>query len=341
METGTGKTYTYVKTIYELNARYGWSRFIIVVPSVAVREGVYRSLQTTQEHFAGEYGRRLRFFIYNSDRLAQVDRFASDSAIQVMIINMQAFNSGRNQRIIDQRPDSFRGRRPIDVIAATRPILIIDEPQSVEGRQTRESLRKFNALFTLRYSATHREAYNMVYRLDALDAYNRHLVKRIAALGVTFTSSPAAGGFVYLEGVDLSRDRAPAARIGFEVKGASGIRTVVKQLRRKADLFAASNGLAEYADRYVVAEIDGRDSSVTFLNGLKLYAGQFSGGEERTALQRRVQIRETIRTHLRRERELYSRGVKVLSLFFIDEVSKYRLYDGAAAKPRKAARKPS
>lgn len=168
----------------------------------------------------------------------------------------------------------------------------------------------------------------MVYRLDALDAYNRHLVKRIAALGVTFTSSPAAGGFVYLEGVDLSRDRAPAARIGFEVKGASGIRTVVKQLRRKADLFAASNGLAEYADRYVVAEIDGRDSSVTFLNGLKLYAGQFSGGEERTALQRRVQIRETIRTHLRRERELYSRGVKVLSLFFIDEVSKYRLYDG-------------
>ncbi len=131
METGTGKTYTYVKTIYELNARYGWSRFIIVVPSVAVREGVYRSLQTTQEHFAGEYGRRLRFFIYNSDRLAQVDRFASDSAIQVMIINMQAFNSGRNQRIIDQRPDSFRGRRPIDVIAATRPILIIDEPQSV------------------------------------------------------------------------------------------------------------------------------------------------------------------------------------------------------------------
>lgn len=328
METGTGKTYTYVKTIYELNARYGWSRFIIVVPSVAVREGVYRSLQTTQEHFAGEYGRRLRFFIYNSDRLAQVDRFASDSAIQVMIINMQAFNSGRNQRIIDQRPDSFRGRRPIDVIAATRPILIIDEPQSVEGRQTRESLRKFNALFTLRYSATHREAYNMVYRLDALDAYNRHLVKRIAALGVTFTSSPAAGGFVYLEGVDLSRDRAPAARIGFEVKGASGIRTVVKQLRRKADLFAASNGLAEYADRYVVAEIDGRDSSVAFLNGLKLYAGQFSGGEERTALQRRVQIRETIRTHLRRERELYSRGVKVLSLFFIDEVSKYRLYDG-------------
>lgn len=204
----------------------------------------------------------------------------------------------------------------------------------MEGRQTRESLRKFNALFTLRYSATHREAYNMVYRLDALDAYNRHLVKRIAALGVTFTSSPAAGGFVYLEGVDLSRDRAPAARIGFEVKGASGIRTVVKQLRRKADLFAASNGLAEYADRYVVAEIDGRDSSVTFLNGLKLYAGQFSGGEERTALQRRVQIRETIRTHLRRERELYSRGVKVLSLFFIDEVSKYRLYDGGRGSGR-------
>ena len=328
METGTGKTYTYVKTMYELNARYGWSKFIVVVPSVAIREGVYKSLQTTQEHFAEEYGKRLRFFIYSSDRLAEVDRFASDSAIHVMIINMQAFNSSKNQRIIDKKLDTFRSRKPIDIIAKTNPILIIDEPQSVEGKQTKESLKKFNALFTLRYSATHKEKYNMVYRLDAMDAYNQHLVKKIAALGVILTGSTATNSYVYLEGIDLYKNKAPTARLGFEVKGVTSTRTVVKKLSREADLFAESNGLDEYADRYIITDIDGRDNSVTFLNGLKLYAGQISGNEQMTALQRRVQIRETIRIHLQRERELYPKGIKVLSLFFIDEVSKYRLYDG-------------
>ena len=178
METGTGKTYTYVKTMYELNKRFGWSKFIIVVPSVAIREGVYKSLQTTQDHFAEEYGKKIRFFIYSSARLTEVDRFASDSAINVMIINMQAFNSSKNQNIIDKKLDAFRSRRPIDIIAKTNPILIIDEPQSVEGKQTKDSLKKFNALFTLRYSATLKEKYDIVYRLDAMDAYNQHLVKK-------------------------------------------------------------------------------------------------------------------------------------------------------------------
>ena len=328
METGTGKTYTYVKTMYELNQRYGWSKFIIVVPSVAIREGVYKSLQTTQEHFAGEYGKKIRFFIYSSDRLTEVDRFASDSAINVMIINMQAFNSSKNQRIIDKKLDTFRSRKPIDIIARTNPILIIDEPQSVEGKQTKESLKKFCPLFTLRYSATHKEKYDMVYRLDAMDAYNQHLVKKIAALGVTLTGSTATNGYVYLEGIDLYKNKAPTARIGFEVKGAIGTRTVVKKLGREANLLDESNGLEEYDDRYIITNIDGRDNSVTFLNGLKLYAGQIQGNEQMTALQRRVQIRETIRTHIQRERELYPKGIKVLSLFFIDEVAKYRLYDG-------------
>lgn len=330
METGTGKTYTYVKTMYELNQRYGWSKFIIVVPSVAIREGVYKSLQTTQEHFAGEYGKKIRFFIYSSDRLTEVDRFASDSAINVMIINMQAFNSSKNQKIIDKKLDTFRSRRPIDIIARTNPILIIDEPQSVEGAKTKESLKKFNALFTLRYSATHKEKYDMVYRLDAMDAYNQHLVKKIAALGVTLTGSTGTNGYVYLEGVDLYKNKAPTARLGFEVKGAGGTRTVVKKVSGGDDLFALSNGMEEYADRFVILPdgIDGRDNSVTFLNGLKLYAGQIQGNEQMTALQRRVQIRETIRTHIRRERELFPKGIKVLSLFFIDEVAKYRLYDG-------------
>lgn len=328
METGTGKTYTYVKTMYELNARYGWSKFIIVVPSVAIREGVYKSLQTTQEHFAEDYGKKIRFFIYNSDCLTDIDRFASDSAIHVMIINMQAFNSSKNQKIIDKKLDAFRSRRPIDIIAKTNPILIIDEPQSVEGKQTKESLKKFNALFTIRYSATHKEKYNMVYRLDAMDAYNQHLVKKIAALGVTLTGTTATNSYIYLEGIDTYKNKAPTARIGFEIKGASGTRTVVKKLGQKADLHEESNGLEEYADRYIITEIDARDNSVSFLNGLKLYIGQIQGNEQMTALQRRVQIRETIRTHIQKERKLYAKGIKVLSLFFIDEVSKYRLYDG-------------
>lgn len=330
METGTGKTYTYVKTMYELNQRYGWSKFIIVVPSVAIREGVYKSLQTTQEHFAGEYGKKIRFFIYNSDRLTDVDHFASDSAINVMIINMQAFNSSKNQKIIDKKLDTFRSRRPIDIISKTNPILIIDEPQSVEGKQTKESLKKFNALFTLRYSATHKEKYDMVYRLDAMDAYNQHLVKKIAALGVTLTGSTSTNSFVYLEGIDLYKNKAPTARIGFEIKGKTGTRTVVRKLQGGDNLYTLSNGLDEYADRYVILPdgIDGRDNSVTFLNGLKLYAGQISGNEQMTTLQRRIQIRETIRMHIQREQKLYPKGIKVLSLFFIDEVAKYRLYDG-------------
>lgn len=329
METGTGKTYTYVKTMYELNIRYGWSKFIIVVPSVAIREGVYQSLQATRDHFAGEYGKKIRFFTYSSDRLTQVDHFASDSAIHVMIINMQAFNSSKNQQIIHKRLDAFRSRRPIDIIAKTNPILIIDEPQSVEGKQTKESLKKFHPLFTLRYSATHKEKYNMVYRLDAMDAYNQHLVKKIAALGITLTGSTATNSYIYLEGIDLYKSKAPTARLGFEVKGSAGIRTVVKQVSGGDDLFALSNGLEEYSDRYVILPngIDGRDNSITFLNGLKLYAGQIQGNEQMTAVQRRIQIRETIRTHIRRERELFPKGIKVLSLFFIDEVAKYRVYD--------------
>ena len=330
METGTGKTYTYVKTMYELNKRFGWSKFIIVVPSVAIREGVYKSLQTTQDHFAEEYGKKIRFFIYSSDRLTEVDRFSSDSAINVMIINMQAFNSSKNQNIIDKKLDAFRSRRPIDIIAKTNPILIIDEPQSVEGKQTKDSLKKFNALFTLRYSATLKEKYDIVYHLDAMDAYNQHLVKKIASLGVTLSGSTATNSFVYVEGIDLYPNKAPTARLGFEVKGAAGTRTVVRKVQGGDNLFDLSGGLGEYADRFVILPdgIDGRDNSVTFLNGLKVYAGQISGNEQMTALQRRIQIRQTIRTHIEKERELYPRGIKVLSLFFIDEVAKYRLYDG-------------
>ena len=330
METGVGKTYTYIKTMYELNKYYGWSKFIIVVPSIAIREGVYKSFQVTEEHFAEEYGKKIRFFIYNSSRLTEIDRFASDNSIHVMIINSQAFNAkGKDARRIYMKLDAFRSRRPIDIIAKTNPILIIDEPQSVEGKQTKENLKQFNPLMTLRYSATHKSdsLYNMVYRLDAMEAYNKRLVKKIAVKGITASGTTATESYIYLESINLSKS-APTATIQFEMKGAKGIRKVSRIVSEGFNLYDYSGQMEEYKEGYVVSRIDGRDDSIEFLNGIKLYAGDIVGqvNEEQN---RRIKIRETIDSHLKREEELFHKGIKVLSLFFIDEVAKYKQYDGA------------
>ena len=333
METGVGKTYTYIKTMYELNQHYGWSKFIVVVPSVAIREGVYKSFQVTQEHFAEEYGKKIRFFIYNSAQLTEIDRFASDSSINVMIINSQAFNArGKDARRIYMKLDEFRSRRPIDIIARTNPILIIDEPQSVEGKQTRERLKEFNPLFTLRYSATHRSdsIYNMVYRLDAMEAYNKKLVKKIAVKGITESGSTATDGYVYLQGINLSKAD-PTATIQFDYMGKSGLRKVSRKVGIGYNLYDNSGEvtkLEEYKNGFVVKTIDGRDDSVEFLNGVKLYAGDVVGKVSEEQL-RRIQIRETILSHIERERQLFYKGIKVLSLFFIDEVAHYKQYDAA------------
>lgn len=333
METGVGKTYTYIKTMYELNQHYGWSKFIVVVPSVAIREGVYKSFQVTQEHFAEEYGKKIRFFIYNSTQLTEIDRFASDSSINVMIINSQAFNArGKDARRIYMKLDEFRSRRPIDIIARTNPILIIDEPQSVEGKQTKERLKEFNPLFTLRYSATHRadSIYNMVYRLDAMEAYNKKLVKKIAVKGITESGSTATDGYVYLEGINLSKAD-PTATIQFDYMGKSGLRKISRKVGIGYNLYDNSGEvtkLEEYKNGFVVKAIDGRDDSVEFLNGVKLYAGDVVGKVSEEQL-RRIQIRETILSHIERERQLFYKGIKVLSLFFIDEVAHYKQYDAA------------
>ena len=330
METGVGKTYTYIKTMYELNKHYGWSKFIVVVPSIAIREGVYKSFQMTQEHFAEEYGKKIRFFIYNSAQLTEIDRFASDSAINVMIINSQAFNAkGKDARRIYMKLDEFRSRRPIDIIAKTNPILIIDEPQSVEGKQTKERLKEFCPLLTLRYSATHKSdsIYNMVYRLDAMEAYNKRLVKKIAVKGITESGSTATDGFVYVESINLSKAD-PTATIQFDFKGISGIRKKTATVGIGYNLYDNSGNLDEYKVGYVVKAIDGRDNSVAFLNGMKIYAGDIVGKVSEDQL-RRIQIRETILSHIERERQLFHKGIKVLSLFFIDEVAKYKQYDEA------------
>lgn len=330
METGVGKTYTYIKTMYELNKRYGWSKFVIVVPSVAIREGVYKSFQITEEHFAEEYGKKIRYFIYNSAQLTEIDRFASDSAINVMIINSQAFNArGKDARRIYMKLDEFRSRRPIDILAKANPILIIDEPQSVEGAATKERLKEFNPLFALRYSATHKKdsVYNMVYRLDAMEAYNKKLVKKIAVKGISVTGSTATEGYVYLESINLSKGN-PTATIEFDIKGASGVRKVTRIVGEGYNLYPNSGELAEYKIGYTVSRIDGRDSSIEFTNGIKLFAGDVIGAVSEEQL-RRIQIRETILSHIERERQLFYKGIKVLSLFFIDEVAKYKQYDDA------------
>ena len=327
METGVGKTYTYIKTMYELNKHYGWSKFIVVVPSIAIREGVYKSFMVTQEHFAEEYGKKIRFFIYNSAQLTNIDQFASDSAMQVMIINSQAFNAkGKDARRIYMKLEGFRYRKPIDIIAKTNPILIIDEPQSVEGKQTKERLKEFNPLITLRYSAPHKadSIYNMVYRLDAMEAYNKKLVKKIAVKGVSKSGTTATEGFVYLESINLS-DKNPTATISFDYKGKT-IRQVTRKVSEGFNLYDNSNGMEEYKDRYTITSIDGRDNSVQFLNGIKIFAGDVIGKVNENQL-RRIQIRETILSHIERERKLFYKGIKVLSLFFIDEVVHYRKYD--------------
>lgn len=337
METGTGKTYTYIKTMYELNARYGWCKFIVVVPSVAIREGVYKTFQTTAEHFAEEYGKRIRFFIYNSARLNELEQFASDPNINVMIINMQAFNSrGADSKRIRMKLDSFRSRRPIDAIAATQPIVIVDEPQSVLGTDkksntTRESIKDFNPLFFLNYSATHRENFNKIYRLDAIDAYQQQLVKKIAVKGINVRGGTATSGYLYLQKINTYPNRKPTATVVFEfdAKSGIGIRRITRKLALGDDIYTHSGELEEYHDGYQIVEINARGDDlggfVDFKNTIRIHEGEVIGKTNEEDI-RRIQIRETIITHLETEHKLYKKGIKVLSLFFIDKVDKYRIY---------------
>lgn len=331
METGTGKTYCYIKTMFEMNKRYGWSKFIVMVPSIAIREGIYKSLQITADHFTESYGKKARFFIYNSRRLHELESFSSDAGINVMVINIQAFNArgADNRRIYDEL-DDFQSRKPIDVIASNRPILILDEPQKMEGKATMEALPKFKPLTILRYSATHRTEHNKVHRLDALDAYNQKLVKKIAVRGIHTRGLAGTNAYLYLEGIDISK-KAPVARIELEVKLKSGeIKRQSRRLEFRDDLFVESGGLDQYRG-FTISQIDYNHDTVEFTNGVVLKAGEATGDVSERDV-RRIQIRETIKAHLDKEKQLFAQGIKVLSLFFIDEVVKYRDYDQADEK---------
>jgi type III restriction enzyme len=326
METGTGKTYCYIKTIFEINQRFGWSKFIIVVPSIAIREGVTKSLEITADHFADKYNKKARFFTYNSKDLDKLESYSSDSGINVMVINIQAFYAtGKDNRRIYLELDDFQSRRPIDVISANRPILFLDEPQKMEGDRTLESLAKFNPLMVIRYSATHKTNHLKIHRLDALDAYNKKLVKKIVARGISVKGQGGTDSYLYLENIETSK-QSPQAWIEMEEKQAAG--KVVKKRRKigKGDnLHDHSNQMDQYKG-YVVSDINANTDTVDFTNGVTLKAGE-AFGDINQDVRRRIQIRETIKAHLDKEEQLYRLGIKVLSLFFIDEVVKYRDYD--------------
>jgi type III restriction enzyme len=328
METGTGKTYCYIKTIFEMKKRYGWSKFIIMVPSIAIREGVYKSLQITADHFTESYGKKARFFIYNSKRLHELESFSSDTGINVMVMNIQAFNArGADNRRIYEELDDFQSRKPIDVIASNRPILILDEPQKMEGAATMGALPKFKPLFIMRYSATHRTQHNRVHRLDALDAYNQKLVKKIAVRGIQTRGLAGTNAYLYLEGIDISK-KAPVARVEMEVKLNSGeIKRQLRRLEFRDDLFVESGELDQYRG-FTISQIDAVNDTVEFTNGEVLKAGEANGDVSERDI-RRIQIRETIKAHLDKDKQLFAQGIKVLSLFFIDEVVKYRDYEQA------------
>ena len=330
METGTGKTYCYIKTMFEMNRRYGWSKFIIVVPSIAIREGVKKTFEDTSDHFLANYGKRARSFIYSSKHLHQVESFASDAGINVMIINVQAFNAagtgGKDARRIFSELDEFQSRRPIDVIRAVRPILILDEPQKMEGAATQKKLEEFDAMMVLRYSATHKTTHNLIHRLDALDAYNQKLVKKIAVRGISVRGLPGTDAYLYLESIEISKSKPPIARLELEVKQQNGIKRQFRKVSKGDNLHTLSKELTAYGDRFVVTDINANTNTITFENGVELSAGEARGDVNEMAL-RRIQIRETIKAHLDKERALHGKGIKVLSLFFIDEVAKYRQYD--------------
>ena len=348
METGTGKTYVYIKTIFELNRQYGWNKFIIVVPSIAIREGIAKSLEITADHFLEEYSKRIKFFIYNSKSLHEIESYSSDGGINVMIINSQAFNAApdpkkaaqstiNNQKNkIYREMDSFNTRRPIDVLKANRPILILDEPQKLEGTvkkasKTIKALAEFNPLFVLRYSATHTIDYNKIHRLDALDAYNQKLVKKIAVRGISVKGMGGVSAHLHLKLVEVSKAKPPVANLEIEVRQKSGVKPVTRKVSVSDNIYDLSNELEQYKDGFIVSEIDARTNTVTFLNGVVVEAGRPEGDVDDRVL-RRIQIRETIRSHFEKERLLFGQDIKVLSLFFIDEVVKYRDYEAADDK---------
>lgn len=320
METGTGKTYVYIKTMFELNKKYGWSKFIVVVPSIAIREGVKKSLEITADHFMENYGKKARFFVYNSSNLKDLDDYSSNPDVNVMIINTQAFaaslkEGGRSKesRIIYSKRDEFASRRPIDVIKANRPIIILDEPQKMGGDVTQKALKNFDPLFTLNYSATHKKQHNLVYVLDALDAFNNKLVKKIEVKGLEVKNYRGTDSYLYLEQIVLSSKKPPMAKLELEIAYKKSINRETRILGVGDDLYYVSKEMEQYKG-YTISEIDPLRGTVTFTNGEIIEAGDVVGDVSENDM-RRIQIRETILSHFEKEEKLYNMGESNVYLY--------------------------
>ncbi len=328
METGTGKTFVYIKTIFELNKRYGWSKFIIIVPGIAIREGVKKSLDIMADKFLADYGKTAKAYVYNSAHPQDVLDFSTSADIQLLVMNVQAFNArSEAARRIYMELDEFASRKPIDMIAANRPILILDEPQKMEGRATNEMLPKFHPLMILRYSATHKTIRNLVYRLDTIDAFEQKLVKKIEPVCIDVSNRAGVYEYVYCSEIRPGKS-GPEAVLEFQVQRKTGqIVNETRIVRKGDDLYQLSNKMTVYRDRYRVIDLSAKDGygKIEFENGLTLVPGQVAGDVTEKEL-RRIQIREAVKAHLDKEVQLFPQGVKVLTLFFIDKVANYRVY---------------
>ena len=335
METGTGKTYVYLRSIFELSRRYGFQKFIIVVPSVAIREGVLKNIEITAEHFRALYN-NLPFesFVYDAKKVNRLRQFATSNTLQILVINIDAFRKNftgteaeQKSNVIYKESDKLSGRQPIEFVQAARPIVIIDEPQSVDSTdKAQEAIKALNPLCTLRYSATHRNPYNLVYRLDPVRAFELKLVKQIVV------ASAAAEGmandvFVRVEKIDYKKGI--KAKLRIHVQGADGPKEKSVTVTQGADLFTLSNERANYKNGFEVAEITAEPGNeyIRFSNGRTLCQGEEIGAMRDDVW--RAQIKHTIKRHLEKELQVTARGIKVLSLFFIDRVANYRDYDGA------------
>ena len=326
METGTGKTYVYLRTLFELNARYGWKKFIIVVPSVAIREGVLNTIALTKEHFQSLYGNApLDSWVYDSAQVSKLRQFSASNQMQLMVMNIQAFD--KSSTVIQNTKDQMNGRRPIEFIQHARPVVVVDEPQNLATELRTKAIESLNPLCTLRYSATHKDYFNLVYRLDPVKAYDLRLVKRIEV------DSVVDGGdfnqpYIAVQAITATKTRI-SAKLEMDVEGASGCKRKTVTVRQESDLFALSGQRENYRG-YEVDLIDAGNQYLQFKNGVSLAAGITHGGRTDEVL--KIQVRETIREHFEKELRIAQlppdQRMKVLSLFFVDRVAHYAEVDG-------------
>jgi len=326
METGTGKTYVYLRTLYELNVRYGFTKFVIVVPSVAIREGVLSSLRLTREHFQALYGNLpVDAWVYDSAQVSRLRQFAGSNQMQVLVINIDAFNK-KDIAVIHNDRDSMSGRKPIEFIQSTRPIVIIDEPQNMESEKAKEAIASLNPLCTLRYSATHRNLYHQIYRLDPVRAYDLRLVKRIEVASIV-DMPEFSRPYIALKAINTGKSLTAKIEIDVTWDKAAERKTITA--RHGQDLFELSNEREVYRG-YIIQNIDAGLKKIEFANGVEVQVGEQSGANADALM--RTQIRETVREHFEKELRVLSlpegQRLKVLSLFFIDRVANYAAEDG-------------